>query len=281
MPLIFSSGVANKTCVLSQWTVDRRSEFVDALAWLYLRKPLHAARVMAGLEPNAAGSFGSVKENVISLLNYNITDISADLSSTDDAVREGAEKKRDARIAHRDGLLFQHISWIAARLQFPSAEASPPHVRKADKGFDGLLVDLDLKAIAVSRVIICEDKASISPRGLVTSSIWPDLKSIVAGQRDAEVLDAVTPLLKSLSEDDREIAITRMIWERARHFRVALTAGQDQIKNDAYNHLFDGYEDHAGGDVSSRLAEVMPMQDVRKYLDDLAKEVISRIQVLP
>ncbi len=281
MSLSFESVDDNDTCVLSHWSVASRAEFVTALAWLYLRKPLHAARVIEGLEPGEAGLFGNVKQNVIKLLSYDVIDIEADLASTDDATRQSAEKKRDARISHRDGLLFQHISWIAAHLQFPSAEASPPHVRKADKGFDGFLVDVDTANVSISRVIICEDKASISPRGLVTSKIWPDLKSIVAGERDAEALDAITPLLKSLSPEQREIAIQRIIWNRARHFRIALTAGADQIQDGAYAHLFTGYEENASGEVSSRLADVMPMDDVRVYLDDLAKEVIVKLEELP
>lgn len=281
MPLSFESVADNDTCVLTHWSVASRAEFVTALAWLYLRKPLHAARVIEGLEPGEAGLFGNVKQNVIKLLSYDVIDIEADLASTDEETRQSAEKKRDARISHRDGLLFQHMSWIAAHLQFPSAEASPPHVRKADKGFDGFLVDVDIDNVAISRVIICEDKASISPRGLVTSKIWPDLKSIVAGERDAEALDAITPLLKSFTPEQREIAIQQIIWNRARHFRIALTAGANQIQDGAYDHLFAGYEDNASGEVSSRLADVMPMEDVRNYLDDLAKEIIVKLEELP
>ena len=281
MPLSFSIAANNDTCVLSHWKVDGHAEFISALVWLYLRKPQHAERVMEGLEPGAAGLFGKVKDNVIKLLRVDVSDIAADLVSPDDEIRKAAVKKCDARIAHRDGLLFQHISWIAARLQFPTAEAAPPHVRKADKGFDGLLVAVDAANLAVSHVVICEDKASISPRGLVTSRIWPDLTAIVAGERDAEVLDAITPLLRSLSDKDREIAISRMIWDRARQFRIALTVGEDQIQNGGYNHLFEGYDVHAAGDPSARLAEVMPMQDVREYLGKVAKEVIVQLEALP
>jgi hypothetical protein len=112
MPLNFESADDNDTCVLSHWSVTSHAEFVTALAWLYLRKPLHAARVIEGLEPGAAGLFGNVKQNVIKLLSYDVSDIEADLASADDETRLSAEKKRDARMSHRDGLLFQHISWI-------------------------------------------------------------------------------------------------------------------------------------------------------------------------
>lgn len=90
-----------------------------------------------------------------------------------------------------------------------------------------------------------------------------------------------TPLLRSLSDEDRETAIGRMIWERARQFRIALTAGDDQIQDEGYGHLFDGYEVHANGDVAARLAEVMPMHDVRQYLNDLANEVIAKLEAMP
>ncbi|GGB09631.1 hypothetical protein GCM10011491_41950 [Brucella endophytica] len=278
MPLGFLQAEDNNVCVLTQWSVDQYDVLVDALAWLYLRKPLHSFRIMQGLEPGTIGLFGNAKQGAIDLLLYDISDIVADLESADADIRESAKKKQDARMSHRDGLLFQHISWIAARLQFPTAEATPPHVRKADKGFDGVLVDVDIANVQLSRVVLCEDKASISPRGLVTSSIWPDVKSIIAGNRDIEVLDAITPLLSSLQEEDRELAIARLVWERARHFRVALTVGDDQIQNDAYSHLFNGFDDNAGGEVTARLAEVMPMKDVRKYLDDLATQVVAKIQ---
>lgn len=280
MPLIFTKADPNDVCDLSHWYVEAHDEFVTALAWLYMQRVTHAQRVIEGLEPGAAATFEGAKEGAIRNLQFNISDIAADLTSGDNETREKAENKRDARMAHRDGLLFQHISWIAARMQFPSAQASPPHVRKADKGFDGFLVDVDTANIDISRVIVCEDKASVSPRNLVTSSIWPELKEIVAGKRNLEVLSAIMPLLSSLSEDDREVAIGRIVWNKARHYRVALTAGQDQMRDGTYNYLFDGFDDHATGDVSARLAEVMPMDNVRKYLDDLAKEVIEKIEAM-
>src|SRR5690349_3711100 len=105
MPLNFQEADENETCVLSHWAVAAHAEFVAALAWLYLRKPLHASRVIKGLEPHAAGLFGNVKANAVKLLKFSVSDIAVDLVSVDDVTREAAEKKRDARIAHRDGLL--------------------------------------------------------------------------------------------------------------------------------------------------------------------------------
>src|SRR5947209_8306148 len=130
------------TCTLSLWQVADEASFVEVLAWLYLRKPSHAAKIIADLEPGPAAFPGRVFENAIDLLRYDTSDIDADLASADPKVAAAAQKIRDTRIAHRDGLLFQHVSWVAAKVQFPEATSRAPHVRTADKGFDGVLIEL-------------------------------------------------------------------------------------------------------------------------------------------
>lgn len=44
---------------------------------------------------------------------------------------------------HRDGWMFQVISWIAAHLQNPEDLIAPPHMIHAHKGFDGIHVRVD------------------------------------------------------------------------------------------------------------------------------------------
>jgi hypothetical protein len=235
---------------------------------------------MEALNPGPAGFPGREFENAIDLLSYQANDISADLASSDPAIAAAAEKKLDARIAHRDGLLFQHISWVAAALQFPAATACPPHVRKADKGFDGLFLEVDPQMGGLSRVVLCEDKASTSPRSLVTGKIWPEIRQIIAGDRDIEILDAVTALLDTMHHVDLEAVLIATSWNRARQFRVALTAGQDQLRAGGYQHLFGGYENHVAGALHTRMAEVMPMNEVRAYLDELAGRIVAKLQVM-
>ena len=191
-----------------------------------------------------------------------------------------ARKVRDARIVLRDGLLFQHISWVAATIQFPDAKACPPHVRKADKGFDGLLIELDATSSGLARVILCEDKASTDPRSLVTGKIWPEIVLITGGEKDLEILDAVTAILDTVHGVERETVLLNVIWSRSRQFRVALTAGPEQIKAGGYSHLFSGFDSHAIGAVETRMAEVMPMPDVRAYLEDLAERITIGIRTM-
>ncbi|WP_233722053.1 hypothetical protein [Jiella avicenniae] len=252
--------------------------FVEALAWLYLRKPHHAVRIINNFAPGDAALFGNSVQNAISLLRYDVSDLESNLASSDPNIRTKAEKTRNNRLYQRDGLLFQHISWLAARLQFPTALATPPHVRKADKGFDGFLIERQDAGDAISRIILCEDKATTNPRNLVTTSIWPEIRSIVASERDLEILDALTALLSGVPEEEREGLIRDIVWQRTRCFRVALTTGPGDIKASAYAHLFEGFDEQVTGDATVRRGDVMPLADVRGYLDQLAASVISVLE---
>jgi hypothetical protein len=278
MPFTIDATENAPTCVLSSWTVAQDDSLVTAIAWLYVQKQAHAVAVIQELSPGPAAFIGKEIDNAIEILRYKINDLAHDLSSTDLEIRNKANRTLAARISHRDGLLFQHVSWIAARLQYPHAEATPPHVREADKGFDGFLIQHTPGQHALSQVILCEDKASTNPRGLVTSKIWPDIKAIIAGEKDREIAAAVGALLSNVPQAEREAILAATVWHRAKHYRVALAAGDDQIKDGSYLHLFDGYENHASGAVKIRLGEVMPMPAVRPYLQELATRVIARLE---
>ncbi len=278
MPISVETADQNPTCVLSSWEVFDDEALVTAIAWLYVQKQSHAEAIIQELAPGPAAFIGKEIDNAIGTLRYRTEDLAEPLLSDDPEERIKATRTLTTRISHRDGLLFQHISWISARLQYPNAEATPPHVREADKGFDGFLIEHPPGQPALSRVIMCEDKASTNPRPLVTSKIWPEIKSIIAGDKDREIAAAVGALLSKIPLDQRESILAATIWDRAKHYRVALTAGGDQVKDGSYLHLFDGYEKHVSGDVSIRLGEVMPIPEVRPYLQNLAERVIARLQ---
>ena len=261
--------------MLTTWTVEGPEALAEALAWLYLRKDRHAERVIKALEPGRASLPGKVIENAIETLSVRVDDIADALNSPDAEVQKRAVGTRDTRVEHRDGLLFQHVSWIAAHLRLPNAKATLPHVRQADKGFDGVLLEMDPAQAGLSRIVLCEDKASIKPRALVTQSIWPEIKLIQADKKDREILAALSAILDTMPEVDQEAVIDATEWRGARQFRVALTAGCDQSKNGGFQHIFVGFDSAAGGAIETRIAEVMPMGEVRPYLADLADRVIK------
>lgn len=280
MPINFASPLNAPVSMLTEWSVADADQLANAIAWLYVQKRDHAARIIQALEPGAAALPGSVVQDAIRALTVETADLVVDLQSADDATRKSTQDKLNVRIVHRDGLLFQHVSWIAAYLALPNTHSAPPHVRTADKGFDGVILDLDPAAPGLSRIILCEDKASTNPRNLVTQSIWPEITTIQAAGKDREILAAITAILATLPGVDSEAVIAATAWEGARAFRVALTADPAQARDASYAHLFAGFDDVAGGAIESRMAEVMPVQAVRPYLAALANAVILKLQAM-
>ncbi|WP_343312852.1 hypothetical protein AAIB41_08375 [Brucella sp. BE17] len=82
-----------------------------------------------------------------------------------------------------------------------------PHVRQADKGFDGFIIELEDGGREIKRIVLCEDKASKSPRSLISSSVWPEIGTILCGDRDDEILADLVTLLKSVPDIDAEAAV--------------------------------------------------------------------------
>jgi hypothetical protein len=279
MPISFKSHPNQQTCRLAQWTIENLEQLVEALAWLYVRKPRHAAKIIEKLAPGVAIFPGREFDAARELLSVDTSDIENDLQSADPTVRKKAEDKRDVRTEHRDGLLFQHLSWVAASLQYPGSYLTAPHVRTADKGFDGVVVTIDDNT-SLGAVILCEDKATVNPRQLVTQSIWKELADVCKGAKDLEILDAVTALLDKIEGIDSERALQGISWDKLRHYRVSLTAPETQKKKDSFAHIFKGFEKVVAGALGTRIAEFIALPDVRKFLDDLAQRVIAELDQL-
>ncbi len=265
------------TCTLSIWSVAESASFCRALAAIYLRRPTHARKIIDELQPSPMVFGGFEIANAINLLRVKNADIAEALASENPVVSAAARKTLDARVSHRDGLLFQHVSWVAGTLQYPAAKAMAPHVRVADKGFDGLF--LEVADGAFTRLVLCEDKATVNPRATITGKVWPELLDTEAGDKDLELVDAVTALLDTLMpEDDRVAVIDGAIWGQLRQYRVAVTAAPGDVKAGGYGHIFEGFNMKAPLPHTVRNGEVMPLDDIRAGLHALADQVIGRLQ---
>lgn len=127
---------------------------------------------------------------------------------------------------HRDGWVFQVISWIAACLQDPKSLKSPPQMIKAHKGFDSLHLRLDEQGERVEFVVVCEEKATTSPRNKIRTEVWPEFRALEAGKRDNELVAEITSVLSQNSEVDPDEAIQELLWKNARAYRVSITIGE-------------------------------------------------------
>ena len=175
---------------------------------------------------------------------------------------------------HRDGWLFQAISWIVANKIYQDSLILHPHMIHADKGFDGLHITIKDKKI--TDITIYEDKATENPRKTIKDLVWPEFQEFEQGSRDNVLLAEITPLLEGQRDLDIDEAIASIIWSDLRHYRVSITIGDTHNKEAYHKNLFDGYEDITKEHIK-RKAETIYIQDLRESMKDLADKVIEEI----
>jgi hypothetical protein len=284
MPIRLSPCVSD-SCTYAEWSIDAaaRDRLVETLAYLYLFQEENALRVIAALDPTLRPSKGRVAQNVIDKLTAPKPKTRAALDSDDVDVRKKAEQQATTQVEHRDGLLFQYVSWVAARIEMPNAHLTAPHVRSADKGFDGFIVELDSVLGTLERMVICEDKASVDPRPLITGSVWKEIEAILAGMRDDQLLAALTVLVASipgLSHTQREVIIDGALWHESRQFRVSVATGANIGRDDGFGHVLKGFDLKAPGPMETRMGGVLPFPDVRQGLAALAQDVATCVGMI-
>lgn len=177
---------------------------------------------------------------------------------------------------HRDGWLFQVMSWIAANLQSPVSLIAPPHMIHAHKGFDGIHVTVDPKTSEVTSVVICEEKATDNARKMVTR-IWKEFGEMQKGDRDNELAAEVTRLLETAKDVDVDAAIETIVWKNARHYRVSITIGDDHNHAAGQKKLFDGYSGVVEGEIVRRRSEVLYVKEMRKWMGDIAEVAKKKV----
>tara|TARA_Y100001001_G_scaffold161513_1_gene186079 strand:+ start:2055 stop:2936 length:882 start_codon:yes stop_codon:yes gene_type:complete len=281
MPIQFLTCVS-EDCALNEWSfaADHESSLVDALAYLYLRQEANAQKIISSLDPKRRPPRGRVAQNVIDKLTAPNPKHAITMKEGSDEERERAKLMAAKEVERRDGLLFQHLSWIAARLSMPNGIQTPPHVRSADKGFDGFIIEMNEENDGLERIVLCEDKASISPRSLITGSVWKEIKAICAGERDDEILADLTTLVSRVAagdEDRAEAIVDEALWEETRQFRVCVATGENIRRDGGYAHILKGFREVAPGGSGTRSGGILPFADVRSGLEELANAVANRV----
>jgi hypothetical protein len=237
------------------WTVEDEDELARMVARVYLGHWNHVQKILMKLGKGAP------------------------------PVADGAVIEAKARLKvngtpwHRDGLLFQAISWIAAHKLSGSTPSviSLPHLIPAHKGFDGIQIELD-EQHELRGVLVFEDKASENPRAIITSEVWPEFRLLESGARETELMQETTALLQRGQVPDIDEIIEGIVWKKIRKFRVSVTGEPKHGTVSGFAKLFKDYEAVAPGtDPAKRRAEVICLADVRVWLSAFAKLVEQAI----
>lgn len=253
MPFQFNGFDASPLCTGYEWVIRDEQRLAELVAQLVVGECEHVRRVLAGTLTTPVGVH---REDI---------DVAVDLLQ---------DIPNEKRRYHRDGWLFQLISWIALRQTDPDSLAAVPHPRPADKGFDNLIVRLDEDGRPVS-LLIGEDKASQDPRNIVTSQVWPEIRDIENRQRESEIKTALTAVISVGPYDREDVAglIRNVFWSSRREYRVAVAGPETPI-----GRLYAGYHDVAPGTVERRRGETLALAGIRDWFDSLVAKVVAVLQ---
>lgn len=79
-------------------------------------------------------------------------------------------------------------------------------------------------------------------------------------------------------ELDIDAAVETILWEEARHYRVAVTVRDVHDDDGEREALFKGFEKVAPGRLKRRQAETMCIPDLRKWMRRFAARTIRQIE---
>jgi hypothetical protein len=260
MPLTLTPIDHKGLCHGWAWTIENEDLLAEYVARIALGQYRHIACVLAEAGLASAGASPDHARDAVKLLTV----------------------LPDEESWHRDGWVFQAISWIAAQKQAGESITRAPHIRKADKGFDGIQVELSEDGKSVSAVIVFEDKATGNARKTIREEVWPGIAALEAGERVAELTHEVSAILdtqRKLSPGlDVDRAIENILWKGARRYRVSITVSETHLKEDARARLFKGYEENAPGGIARRRAETIFVPELREWIESFAQRAICHVK---
>ena len=261
MTLMLEKVSSPDLCDGSEWVVADQDALAEHVARIAVGQYRHVAKILLGEGATAAAVTQSAKADAIALLT----------------------RKKDEEPWHRDGWLFQAISWIAAH-NASGVAIRAPHLIKAHKGFDGLKLELN-NAGEVTAVIIFEDKATVHPRDTIRDDVWPSIMKLEQGERTNELCQEVSSLLeaqlKTFPNLDVDAALQQIVWKETRRYRIAITVDKPHLTAKKRKRLFKDYDTHAPGDIARRGAETMCLPDLRPWMQTFADKVIAKTKTLP
>jgi hypothetical protein len=258
MTIVLTSFAEGTLCQGCAWTVANQLELAERIAFVALGQSRHAAKILSGIKAIPPSTTESTRTASIKLLT----------------VAPGTEPW------HRDGWLFQTMSWLAALQANPSAIIRAPHMILAHKGFDGLQLELDVASGGVSAAIIFEDKATDNPRQTIKREVWPEFQSLEAGDRENVLTADVSSLLGTRPEIDPDKAIENVIWKQVRRYRISITVGDIHSTAAGRKRLFKGYDEVAAGDVARRRGEILLVHELRPWMASLAGQAIAFLNAM-
>lgn len=243
-----------------RWEIADEADLARKVAMVALGQYWHVAQILAGVDKKSMPTRKDTAAAAIELLTV----------------------PTDGDPWHRDGWVFQTISWIAAHSTEKGVVARAPHAIRAHKGFDGMQLRLDKNGKSVTAVVIFEDKATDNPRKTIKGDVWDGIRSLERGERMPELIHEATTILQTQQQNfpglDLDEAIETILWDEVRHYRVSITTSKTHAKDNDRERLFRGFDEVAPGNFSRRRADTIHFDNLREWMAEFCKTAITQIE---
>ncbi len=260
MPLAIIHTHTSPHCLGSVWTVSDADALAEVCAQILIGRAHHAATILNGVRPLGSPPVMS--------------------SELRDCLHRELHPQTRQTIWHRDGLLFEIISWVAARLTATASEAiSDPHLKATNQGTDCVKVTINPVTRTVTRATVYEYKCTANWRQLFSQDILAAFQEYLSGKRDNQLAQTAITLLGSLgfTSEERSAAYDELIQARPLAFQASLTVAPSDFTADQRLALFNGY-DSIAVDIADRFGNTMPLDDVRTWFAGFSSKVWTKIE---
>jgi hypothetical protein len=185
---------------------------------------------------------------------------------------------------HRDGLIFEVISWLVATQQAtPNTLIRPPHVNATTQGMDGLAIELSASQTSLEKVTIFEDKCSKSPARIFNREVIPSFLQHHSDGRVPELVSTATALIKQahLSPVDAVRIAEEVLNHDIRQYQAALAISATHDSEARRKKIFNQYSKIKGITSSQRIAATFVVNsDVRVWFDQMAAKAVAYLKAL-
>lgn len=248
-------NITSRTSTLAtetEWVLARRDLAVEVIAQVAIGQVEHAMRILDGQQP---GHDEITKKGVAETIKY----------------VQGCPKD------HRDGWMFQVISWYANLQHDPQAFVRMPLPTATRQGFDGVSLRMSSDGSEIEYVVISEEKATLQPRRRFLKEVIPDFCALEAGERERELRPELLVLLQAAKADPTAILNTG-VWKGRKRYRAAICTSNGRLPKK--EELFESFDTKIPGDATKRHAHRFVHSDMRAFFEDLTQDVLQHLRAL-
>ncbi|MGD6900444.1 hypothetical protein [Bacillus infantis] len=248
------------------WSVGDISELAQIIALITLGQAEHASEIIHELGPvipvrSISDFYNEAREQL--------------------EIRGTTEKKREVSRYHRDGFLFECISWIVSQQEADeNIYLKDPHISSTTQGLDGLVIQMDPTEKVVLHTTICEDKCTDNPRDKFRDEVLQTFTEHHQNKRGRDLLANAVNLIKQsgLKGTSANIAAEKVYDKTYRTYRASLTVNSDICSAEERKKLFKGYDGLTDILKAQRIgATFIVTGNLRDWFQELAEHVIHAL----